>query len=38
MQDEKNFEMQNYLPERSLQILSRTFFGKIYILCYDFKY
>ena len=29
--------MENYLPEWGLRILSRIFFDKMYIWCYDFK-
>ena len=33
---EKNVEMENYLPKWGLQILSRTFFDEMYILCFGF--
>ena len=29
--------MENYLPEWGLQILNKTFFGEMYILCFGFK-
>ena len=29
--------MENYLPERGLQILIGTFFDRMHILCFDFK-
>ena len=32
----KNVEMENYLPKSGLQVLSRTFIDKMYILCFDF--
>ena len=35
---EKNVEMKNYLSKWGLQMLNRTVFDKIYILCLDFKY
>ena len=34
----KIVKMENYLPKWGLHILSRTFFDKMYILCFDFKY
>ena len=34
---QKNFKMENYLPKFGLQILTRTFFDWIYILCFDFR-
>ena len=37
MKYEKNIEMENYLSKSSLQILFRTFFDKMYILCFDLK-
>ena len=33
MKYEKNVEIKNYLPKLGLQILSRTFFDKMFILC-----
>ena len=38
MWDPKNAEMANYSPKWGLQIFSRTFIDKMYILCFDFKY
>ena len=29
--------MENHLPKWGLQILSKTFFDKMYILCFGFK-
>ena len=37
MRNEKNIKMSNYLPKSGLQILIRTFFDRMYILCFDFK-
>ena len=37
MTQKKNVEMKNYLPKSGLKILSRTFFDKMYILCFDFE-
>ena len=34
---EWNVKMENYLSEWGLQIISRTFFEKMYILCFDFE-
>ena len=34
---ENKVEMEKYLPKSGLQILSRTFFDKMYILCFGFK-
>ena len=38
MRYEKNDEMENYLPKLGLQIISMTFFDKMYILYFDFKF
>ena len=34
---EKNVQVEYYLLRRGLQILTRTFFDKVYILCFRFK-
>ena len=34
----KNAEKENHLPKWGLQIFSSTFFDKMYILSFDFKY
>ena len=33
----KNVEIENYLPKWCLQIVSKTFFDKMFILCFDLK-
>ena len=37
MTHEKNVEIENYLSKRGLQILSRTFFDKIYYIFKEFE-